>query len=219
MVDLNCEFLRENIMKNLAVLSIASLMTLSVAHAELHKGSVSFEYLDMSLDLSDSSTKIDGDVTQGGVDLSFFLNENLELTLSSRTGDYNVLDTDITIDTTGFGFVYHTSRVDLYEGKGSGFRLGFSSVETELSAGGISLDDTQTFVQAGYGAGLGNGLSVAAFATFQTDELSSNGFGLELKKCSVNNLCASVGAGSSTASEGDVESDGSGITIGIDVLF
>ncbi|MDB2522522.1 hypothetical protein N9X88_00435 [Alphaproteobacteria bacterium] len=206
-------------MKKFAILSIASLMTLSTAHAELHKGSVSFEYLDMSLDLSDSTTTLDGDVTQGGVGLSFFLNDNLELTLSSSTGDYTVLDTDIDIDTTEFGFIYHTSRVDLYEGEGSGFRLGFSSAETELSAGGISLDDTQNFVSAGYGAGLGNGLSVSAFATFQTDELSNNGFGLELKKCSVNNLCASVGAGSSTASEGDVESDGSGITIGIDVLF
>lgn len=198
----------------------AIMLSPNLAHAELNKGSLGFGYSTSSADISSGGETINGDINQSAIKIGYFIDENIEVEASLATGTYELAGEEIDIDNTSIGFTYHSERVDLIQGTGSGFKFGVSNSETDLTYDGISTSGAETFVELGYAAGLGEGLSVDIVFIGQSDDMGgNNGISAGLTSCQKSNVCL-TGAVTSTSTESDgLTLEGSGFNLGIGFLF
>lgn len=202
------------------ILISALLLAPTIAHAELHKGSLGFGYSTSSADLSAGGETLDGDINQSVFQISHFLSENIEFAASLATGTYELVGEEIDIDNTSIGFTFHSERVDLIKGTGGGFKFGVSNSDSDLTYDGISTSGAETFVELGYASGLGEGLSIEVKFIGQSDDMGgNNGISASLMSCQTNNVCLK-GAVTSTSTESDgLTLEGSGFKVGIGFLF
>jgi len=197
------------------------IFTLSgFASAEMHKGMFAYNYSTIGADISANGLTVDGDIKQNSMIFGYFVNDNIELMGSKSTGKYELVGEEIDMDSSVFGFRYHTSRVDLREGTGSGLSFGVSSNETKMNYAGVSAEGSETFLSTGYSTGLGNGLSFNFSFAAQADDIGDNNvIAVSLGKCILEGICLQGGYHYSAANSDGISIDGSGFSLGFGVLF
>ena len=157
-------------MKKFAILSIASLMTLSVAHAEQPTQYFAIGYKMMTLD-------------GGGTDLDL---TGTQLTYGKRINEQFVLEGNLVtfVDMSGGGSNVEVTSLDasaLYYPLNNQFhvRLGMSNGEVELD--GISVDESSELLGVGYSWLVGSSSGVRLeYTTASYDNLDVDGLTLSV---------------------------------------
>lgn len=157
-------------MKKFAILSIASLMTISVAHAEQPTQYFAIGYKMMTLD-------------GGGTDLDL---TGTQLTYGKRINEQFVLEGNLVtfVDMSGGGSNVEVTSLDasaLYYPLNNQFhvRLGMSNGEVELD--GISVDESSELLGVGYSWLVGSSSGVRLeYTTASYDNLDVDGLTLSV---------------------------------------
>lgn len=157
-------------MKKFAILSIASLMTISVAHAEQPNQYFAIGYKMMTLD-------------GGGTDLDL---TGTQLTYGKRINEQFVLEGNLVtfVDMSGGGSNVEVTSLDasaLYYPLNNQFhvRLGMSNGEVELD--GISVDESSELLGVGYSWLVGSSSGVRLeYTTASYDNLDVDGLTLSV---------------------------------------
>lgn len=201
--------------KNL--IACALLLCASLAHAELHKGQLSFSYTSGSGEISfPDGSRLDADETSTNITGQYFVSDQLELALGLGDGEVDLQGIKVDAETTVLGFAYHTSRVDYELGEGDGWAIHARRSSVEL----LGEDVNSTNVGATYTEGLGKGFSLNVGLQTDVEDIGkSYSAAIGFIQCFGNRLCLEGSAGYSST-EGDASSSTStGLSIGLGVLF
>lgn len=186
--------------------------------AEPHTASLRFGYATTSGDITTSLGTANIDINETSLVGGYFITDNLEITAGISTGHFR-LTQNVDLDNEMFGFTYYTDRVDYNAGTGKGFYAGVSSFEQTIKMDNISGTGKQTYLTAGYEAGIGDGNSVSVQYTGNSDDFGGdNTLSLGILRCA-NNLCLGGSLYTSSAEEDDVTFEQEGIVVGVGLLF
>ncbi len=216
------------------ILILALALCPSLAFAELHKGSVLFIGASGSGDISLDGLTFDADNNSTSVDVSYFLGDHVELGGSLYAGDVKFFGQTFDVDGHSFGVTVHTDRVDYQAGTGRGFFFGIRRDDTEVTYNGPStvtrngvtinfnrgsFSNADTFLTAGFNAGLGDGWSMELSFEGESGDLGDNNeIGVALRKC-VDRLCFLGGVSQADSKSNNFKTEETSFGIGLEVLF